>query len=123
MKYRSRFDIVGAMLQASVGGATKTRLMYQAFLSHTQVDEYIGFMLGKKLISLSQDKKHYLPTEKGLRFLKMFGEIKEVVTVDHEQHAPQKLESELVEIHDITPLTQAPPHGGEMKPQARAKGG
>jgi predicted transcriptional regulator len=81
LKYRSRFDIVGEMLQAAVRGATKTRLMYEAFLSHNQVEEYLDFLLGKKLIFLAEDKKHYLPTEKGLRFLEMYAEFKDAVTI------------------------------------------
>jgi len=81
LRYRSRFDIVGELLQAAVRGATKTRLMYEAFLSHGQVEEYLGFLLSKKLISLGPDKKHYLPTEKGVRFLVMYDEIKDAVRV------------------------------------------
>jgi predicted transcriptional regulator len=116
MKYRSRFDIVGAMLQAAVGGATKTRLMYEAFLSHTQVDEYLGFLLGKRLISLAQDKKHYLPTEKGLRFLEMFAEIKDVVTVGHDKDVPPKVAAEGLDISDLNTLTHPHPRSQERKP-------
>jgi predicted transcriptional regulator len=89
LKYRSRFDIVGVMLQAAVRGATKTRLMYDAFLSHSQAEEYISFLLGKKLISLAADNKHYHPTEKGLRFLSMYAEIKDAVTVDIARTLPE----------------------------------
>jgi predicted transcriptional regulator len=89
LKYRSRFDIVGVMLQAAVRGATKTRLMYEAFLSHSQVEEYISFLLGKNLISLTADKKHYQPTERGLRFLSLYAEIKDAVTVEIARNPPE----------------------------------
>ena len=37
MKYRSRSDIVGLILEsANGGGATKTKIMYKAFLSYAQ---------------------------------------------------------------------------------------
>lgn len=81
MKYRSRFEIVAKMLQSAVGGATKTRLMYEGFLSHNQMSEYLEFMLHRKLIVLRDDKKHYVPTEKGLRFLEMYGQIKDAMSV------------------------------------------
>jgi predicted transcriptional regulator len=81
LRYRSRFEIVAVMLQASVGGATKTKLMYQAFLSHNQMVEYLEFLLGKRLIALTKDEKHYVPTEKGLHFLEMYAEIKDSVSI------------------------------------------
>lgn len=97
MKYRSRFDIIGVLLQAAVRGATKTRLMYDAFLSHNQAEEYISFLLGKKLIALAPDNKHYHPTEKGLRFLAMYAEIKDAVAVEiaraHPESQPQSAEN------------------------------
>jgi predicted transcriptional regulator len=89
LKYRSRFDIVGVMLQAAVRGATKTRLMYEAFLSHSQAEEYISFLLGKKLICLAEDNKHYRPTEKGLRFLAMFAEMRDAIAVEIARAPPE----------------------------------
>jgi predicted transcriptional regulator len=42
MKYRSRSDIVGLLLDAANGGgATKTKLMYKAYLSFNQLKEYL----------------------------------------------------------------------------------
>jgi len=46
MKYRSRSDIVGLLLDAANGGgATKTKLMYRAYLSFNQLREYIIFLM------------------------------------------------------------------------------
>ncbi len=108
MKYRSRFDIVGEMLKSAVGGATKTRLMYDAFLSHSQVEEYLGFLLGKNLISLAPDKKHYLPTEKGIRFLAMFDEIREAVALERTQGVPPTAPAESPETQGIDKVAQTP---------------
>ncbi|MFL6431808.1 MAG: winged helix-turn-helix domain-containing protein, partial [Nitrososphaeraceae archaeon] len=47
MKYRSRTDIVGLILEAANGGATKTRIMYKAFLSYAQLKEYLTVLLEK----------------------------------------------------------------------------
>ena len=92
MKYRSRVDIVATMLQSAVGGATKTKLMYSAFLSHSQVEEYLEFLLGKRLVSVAEDeaRKRFTPTEKGLRFLKLYDKIKDTVTVSEEEETATK---------------------------------
>jgi predicted transcriptional regulator len=41
MKYISRTDIVGLILEAANGGATKTKIMYKAFLSYAQLKEHL----------------------------------------------------------------------------------
>src|SRR5215813_9288913 len=46
MKYRSRSDIVGLLLDAANGGgATKTKLMYKAYLSFNQLKEYLTLLV------------------------------------------------------------------------------
>ena len=51
MKYRSRSDIVGLLLEAANGGgATKTKLMYKAYLSYNQLREYLTFLVENGLI-------------------------------------------------------------------------
>jgi len=47
VKYRSRTDIIAMILQAVINGATKTRIMYGAYLSYAQVKEYLSFMIGR----------------------------------------------------------------------------
>ncbi len=37
MKYRSRTEIVGNVLDAANGGAPKTKIMYVSFLSYNQI--------------------------------------------------------------------------------------
>src|SRR5713101_1321168 len=88
LKYRSRVDIVAALLQSAVGGATKTKLMYSAFLSHSQVEEYLEFLGAKRLISFIPDKRRYVPTSRGIQFLKMYGEIKDTVTIEGTPELP-----------------------------------
>jgi len=76
------------MVQSAVGGATKTKLMYSAFLSHSQVEEYLEFLRAKRLISFIPDKKRYVPTDRGIQFLKMYGEIKDTVTIEGTPELP-----------------------------------
>ena len=40
MKYRSRTEIVAMILEAANGGATKTKIMYNAYLSYNQVRNF-----------------------------------------------------------------------------------
>jgi predicted transcriptional regulator len=69
------------ILQASMGGATKTHLMYGAYLSFTQIQEYLEFLQGKELIMYEAGVQHYKLTEKGLHFLHVYEQISELVSV------------------------------------------
>jgi predicted transcriptional regulator len=54
MKYRSRSDIFGLLLDAANGGgATKTKLMYKAYLSFNQLREYLESKRLLRLITLT----------------------------------------------------------------------
>lgn len=81
MKYRSRTDIITAILGTAEGGATKTRLMYGAFLSYSQMKEYLEFLLAKNLISYEEGTGTYRPTEDGMNLLRTFEGINQLITV------------------------------------------
>lgn len=80
MKYRSRTEIVEMILQAAREGATKTRIMYKAYLSYTQVKEYLSFLLENDLVKYEEGSQIYRITEKGIHFLQVYGEISDLVT-------------------------------------------
>ena len=80
MKYRSRTEIVEMILQATRSGATKTKIMYKAYLSYTQVKEYLSFMLENELIKYEEGTQLYRISEKGLHFLQVYNEISDLVT-------------------------------------------
>ena len=81
MKYRSRTDIISSILgTAQNGGATKTRLMYGAYLSYYQIEEYLDLLIGKQLLHLEEQSRMYKLTEKGLDFLHKCNEIGEMLT-------------------------------------------
>ena len=77
MKYRSRTEIVAMILEAANGGATKTRIMYKAFLSYAQLREYLSVLIENNLLEYLEGSQTYKTTEKGLNFLKMHNEIGE----------------------------------------------
>ena len=82
MKYRSRSDIVGLLLDAANGGgATKTKLMYKAYLSFNQLREYLALLVENGLIEYEEGKHTYRTTEKGIRFLHLQNKIDEVAPI------------------------------------------
>jgi predicted transcriptional regulator len=84
MKYRSRTDISAQILDAAVGGgATKTKIMYKAFLSYTQLRDYLDILIANGLIDYDHSDQTFKTTEKGHKFLKLYiqiGELAPVVT-------------------------------------------
>ena len=82
MKYRSRSEIIAMILQAANKGATKTRIMYAAYLSYAQVKEYIAFLQSKGLINYEEGTQLFKLTEKGLHYLSTFDEISDMISVN-----------------------------------------
>ncbi len=79
MKNRSRTEIVGNILDAANGGATKTKIMYNAFLSYNQLKDYLSVLIENNLIEYLEGTRTFKTTEKGLNFLKMHNEIGELL--------------------------------------------
>jgi predicted transcriptional regulator len=79
MGNRSRTEIVGNILDAANGGASKTKIMYTAFLSYNQLKEYISMLIENNLIEYLDGVHKFKTTEKGLNFLKMHNEIGELL--------------------------------------------
>ena len=79
MKYRSRTEIVANILDAANGRATKTKIMYIAFLSFNQLKEYLSILIENNLIEYLDGTKTFKTTEKGLNYLKMYNEIGELL--------------------------------------------
>ncbi len=71
MKRRTRIEIILDILENSMDGATKTRIVYGSNLNFNLASSYLDFLLKKNMISIeSGDKKIYRTTEKGTDFLK-----------------------------------------------------
>jgi predicted transcriptional regulator len=79
MKYRSRTEIVSMILEAANGSATKTKIMYKAFLSYAQLREYLSVLIENNLLEYLEGMQTYKTTEKGLTLLKMHNEIGELL--------------------------------------------
>ena len=44
MKYRNRYEIITSILESAKTGITKTKIMYNAFLSYAQMINYLKYL-------------------------------------------------------------------------------
>ncbi|HET8794581.1 MAG TPA: winged helix-turn-helix domain-containing protein [Nitrososphaeraceae archaeon] len=79
MKNRGRTEMLATMLEATKGGTTKTKIMYSAFLSYSQLKDYLDILIENNLIEYLEGTQTYKTTEKGLNFLKIHSEIGELL--------------------------------------------
>jgi predicted transcriptional regulator len=72
LKYRSRTDIVAQILEVALEGVTKTRIMYGAYLSYQQLNEYSGVLIQNGLLEHIPEEKTFVTTQKGREFLESY---------------------------------------------------
>jgi predicted transcriptional regulator len=83
MTNRSKLTIASSVLRvAENGNTTKTRLMFDTFLSFHQINEYLDFLQKNALIFKSESDNTYGLTEKGTRFLRMLEEVDKLIPLD-----------------------------------------
>ena|SRR2546428_7119325 len=85
MKYRSRTEIISIILEIVNQGATKTKIMYKAYLSYTQLTQYISFLFENKLIKCKPGSELYTLTEKGRRLVHVYKELADMIPLKKEQ--------------------------------------
>ena len=86
-------DIVAMLLQSSMRGASKTKLMYGAYLSYAQLKEYLSFVQERGLLAYEDGLQVYRLTPKGLHFLNAYEEVKEIVSLEG-NHSTQPVKAE-----------------------------
>ena len=69
MKNRSRTELASNILEAANGGATKTKIMYRAFLSYAQLKEYLAMLTQNGLLAHDVEGERYRTTSNGIKFL------------------------------------------------------
>src|SRR6266850_4128086 len=79
MKYRSRTEIISTILEIVSHGANKTRIMYGAYLSYAQLNQYISFLIENKLIERKPGSELYLLPENGSRLLYLYKELDDMI--------------------------------------------
>jgi predicted transcriptional regulator len=81
VRNRSRSDIVAEILDITLGGAAKTRIMQGAYLSFTQLKEYLTLLTDSGLLDYSEEERVYRTTQRGEYFLKVCGELGRMITI------------------------------------------
>lgn len=80
MKYRSRNNIISEILDsANDGNATKTKLMYKAYLSFGQIKEYLSVLTENDLLSYDTHTQTFKTTKRGLMFLKAYNQMHDMI--------------------------------------------
>ncbi len=82
MKYRSRTEIVGMILESANGGTSKSKIMYKAFLSFAQLEEYLALLLENDLLEYEEGRRFYRTTEKGMHLLKIYNQMDELAPIN-----------------------------------------
>ena len=85
VKYRSRTEITSMILEIVSHGSTKTKIMYKAYLSYTQLNQYISFLIENKLIEYKSGTELYTLTKNGLRALHLYKELDDMIPLKNEQ--------------------------------------
>jgi predicted transcriptional regulator len=81
MKYRSRTELASSILEAANGGATKTKIMYKAFLSYAQLREYLAMLIQNGLVAHDIEGEKYRTTSNGIKFLESSRQLGGLLTV------------------------------------------
>jgi len=79
MKYRNRTDIINMILEATRNGATKTKIMFRAYLSYARVIDYLQVLQENDLLIFEEGTHLYRTTEKGFKFLNASNELNELL--------------------------------------------
>jgi predicted transcriptional regulator len=80
--YRSRTEIAARILQVANdhNEINKTKIMYATFLSYKHLQRYLALLIEGKLLEYLEGTKSYRTTEKGLKFLKIYEKMEELMT-------------------------------------------
>lgn len=69
--YRSRTEIICQILETSkeLNGVTKTKIMFNSYLSFAQLKEYLAVLLESGLLEHIPERNVYRTTDKGIAML------------------------------------------------------
>ena len=84
MKNRSRNEIIAFILESvsnskSNEGITATKIMYNAFLSYSQLKEYLALLLEKGLLEYRSNTQTYKVTFKGINYICIHKQLNEMI--------------------------------------------
>ncbi|HYY50892.1 MAG TPA: winged helix-turn-helix domain-containing protein [Nitrososphaeraceae archaeon] len=85
IKYRSRTDVMAAILEATTSGkATRSSIYNKSFLNYERFRAIMSFLIEKEFIEMSGNEdssRLYRATEKGLHFLRIYNNMRELINL------------------------------------------
>ncbi len=76
MKYRDRNEIIAQILQTANGNRVRlTKIMYDAYLSHSLTRDYVRLLIERGLIEYLDGERTFKTTEKGMNFLQIHSKV------------------------------------------------
>ena len=92
MNKRSRTEVISSILE-EVGRkrSSKIQLLRALGLSNTELDEYLVFILSKKLVREDQENGLYSITERGLHYLQVYHRTKASIEGYLDSAAPRRV--------------------------------
>jgi len=87
---RSNIEIIAEMLKVGENGAGKTKIMYNANLSYSQIQKYLGYLIGQGFIDkleLGNPAVTYRVTESGLRLLSSISSVVEMLGLNDDSES------------------------------------
>ncbi len=82
MKARGRLDFIAATLRAAGEGRTKTQIMYLAFLSYSRADQFLRFLVERRLLKRERGTEIYRLTETGANLLRVYDGLGDLMGID-----------------------------------------
>ncbi len=82
---RSNIEIIAEMLKVGENGAGKTKIMYNANLSYTQIQKYLGYLTSQGFIDKMQignPSVTYQITDSGLKLLQSIKSVMDMLGID-----------------------------------------
>jgi predicted transcriptional regulator len=80
------------MLRSMRSGAAKTHIMYSAYMSFAQLKEYLKVLEEKELVRYDESSRLYRITDRGLRFMSAYDEIRELFSDSNERPLEERSE-------------------------------
>ena len=87
---RSNNEIIAEMLKIGENGAGKTKIMYNANLSYSQIQKYLGYLISQGFINkleLGNPSVTYRVTESGLRLLSSISSVVEMLGLNDDSES------------------------------------
>lgn len=85
IKYRSRLDVMAAIIEATASGrVTRSSIYNKSFLNYQRFRSTMSFLIEREFIEISGNEdtsRLYRATEKGIHYLQTYNNMRELIDV------------------------------------------